>query len=273
MTFLNLTFGMSFVNLIYRKLNKGGGVEMKKILPLLLFFALSIPFISYSKDIDIGVSITNGELRSFYFSLSDYYRVPEEKIIIIKKRYPVIIEDELPILLLIVREARVEPDIIIQLREKGYSWYDIMIRFKIYPEVVFKRYIIYGPPYGKAWGHHKKKIIYDDRDIIIFSNLKFLSEYYHEDPQIILKYKEKYPRFVDVHREIYEIKKEKKLKDRDFDRNDRGRDGHKPSEFRDKADIKDKKKEKDKDKDKGRDRDYPGLGEWKEHPGKGKRFE
>ena len=186
---------------------------MKKsliFLTILLFF----PFIVFGKDVDIGVSISNGKLQSFYFSLSDYYRIPEEKIIIIKKRYPIIVEEELPVILLIVREAGVSPDIIIELRKRGFSWYDIFIRFRLYPEVIFKRYIIYGPPYGKAWGHykHKKKLIFVDNDIIVLSNLKFLSEYYQEAPEVVIRYKEKYPKFVDVHYEIYEQKKIKKEK-------------------------------------------------------------
>ncbi|MFN3505409.1 MAG: hypothetical protein ACK4Y7_04280 [Caldimicrobium sp.] len=157
---------------------------------LLIFFMLLLPLVALAKDIDIGVSISDGKVQSFYFSLSDFYRIPEERIIIIKKRYPIIIEEELPLVLLIVREAGVDPDIIIELRKRGYSWYDILNRFRIYPEVVFKRYIIYGPPYGKAWGyykHHKRKYILSDYDIISLANIKFLSEYYNEAPEVIIK--------------------------------------------------------------------------------------
>lgn len=119
---------------------------------ILCLILLLFPLIVKAKDVNIGVSIGDGKLQHFYFSLSDYYRLPEERIIIIKKRYPIIVEEELPIVLLIVREAGVNPDVVIELRKRGYSWYDILIHFRLYPEVLFKRYIIYGPPYGKAWG-------------------------------------------------------------------------------------------------------------------------
>lgn len=166
----------------------------------------------YSKDLDIGISVSDGKLKSFYFALGDFFRIPEERIIIIKKRYPIIVEEELPVILIIVKEAGIEPDVIIELRKRGYSWYDIMIKFKIYPEVIFKKYIIYGPPYGKAWGYHKKKkkIIFVDDDIIALANIKFIAEYYHENPQVIIKYKEKYPGFIDVHYEIHEQKRKSK---------------------------------------------------------------
>lgn len=182
---------------------------------ILCLILLLFPLIVKAKDVNIGVSIGDGKLQHFYFSLSDYYRLPEERIIIIKKRYPIIVEEELPIVLLIVREAGVNPDVVIELRKRGYSWYDILIHFRLYPEVLFKRYIIYGPPYGKAWGyykHKKKKYIWVDDDIIALSNVKFLSEYYQEPPEVIFKYKEKYPKFIDLHYEIYERRKIKKEK-------------------------------------------------------------
>lgn len=184
-----------------------------RVIIALIFIVLSFIPYTFAKDIDIGVSISNGKLRSFYFSLSDFYRIPEEKIIIIKKKYH-IIDDELPVILLIIREVNIDPDIIIQLRKRGYSWYDIMIRFGLYPEVVFRGYLDYGPPYGKAWGYHKKpkKIKFKDQDIIILSNIKFLSEYYRESPEIIIKYKEKYQKFIDVHDEIYKQKRSKREK-------------------------------------------------------------
>ncbi|NAZ29812.1 MAG: hypothetical protein GU354_01390 [Caldimicrobium sp.] len=176
----------------------------------LLVFALPQ---GYGKDVDLGISLSDGKVRSFYLAIGDYFRVPEEEIIIIKKRYPVIVEDELPVLFLIVREARVSPDVVIRLRQRGYSWVEIMLRFGLRPEVVFERYIVYGPPYGKAWGyhkHHKRKIVLTDHDIIVLSNVKFISEYYQEPPEVVIRYKEKHPRFVDVHYVVYEEKKGKK---------------------------------------------------------------
>jgi hypothetical protein len=164
---------------------------------------------SYGKDIDIGVSINDGRLSNFYFSVGDYYRVPVEKIIVIKKRYPFILEEEIPIIFLIHEYRGIEPDIIIQMRKRGYSWYDIMIYFGLYPDTLFRNYVVvYGPPYGKAWGYHKKHrgekiVIYDDRDIIELSNIKFLTEYYHEDPKVIIEYKKKYPKYVEVNEVLF----------------------------------------------------------------------
>jgi len=51
-----------------------------------------------------------------------------------------------------------------------------------------------------------------DHDIIVLSNVKFISEYYQEPPEVVIKYKERHPRFVDVHYVVYEEKGEKEGK-------------------------------------------------------------
>jgi len=46
--------------------------------------------------------------------------------------------------------------------------------------------------------------------LIVLSNVKFISEYYQEPPEVVIKYKERHPRFVDVHYVVYEEKKGEK---------------------------------------------------------------
>lgn len=188
----------------------------------LILVCLFIPFTvksSYGKDIDIGISLNDGKLSHFYFSVGDYYRVPAERIIIIKKRYPFILDEEIPVIFLISRHCGIEPEIIIDMRKRGYSWYSIMIHFGLYPERLFREYIVvYGPPYGKAWGyykHHPKKekiIILSDRDIIELSNIKFLSEYYQQKPETIIYYRKNYPNYIEIN-ELF-VKPHKKWKDK-----------------------------------------------------------
>jgi hypothetical protein len=172
------------------------------------FLCLFTPFTlksSYGKDVRIGISINDGKLSHFYFSIGDYYRIPVEKVIIVKKRYPFILDEELPIVFLISKYRGIEPDIIIKMRKRGYSWYSIMIHFDLYPERLFKKYIVvYGPPYGKAWGYYKhhpkreKVIVFTDRDIIELANIKFLAEYHHKTPDEIIYYKKKCPKYVEI---------------------------------------------------------------------------
>jgi hypothetical protein len=51
-----------------------------------------------------------------------------------------------------------------------------------------------------------------DHDTIILSNVKFISEYYQRPPEVVIKYKERHPRFVDVYYVVYEEKKIKRRK-------------------------------------------------------------
>lgn len=183
----------------------------KNFLRILMYFIMLFSLAcspSYSKDIDMGVHFRDGDLRDFYFSISDYYRIPLKDVYVVKERYPFIIHEELPILFFIVREARVEPDLVIKYRRIGYSWVDIMIKFGLPPDRVFERYIVIdGPPYGKAWGYHKKHqrkvIVYKDTDIVELSNIKFITDYYHEKPELVVKAKKKHARYIDVHREFH----------------------------------------------------------------------
>lgn len=184
---------------------------------LLMFFNLACTT-SYSKDIDVGMNFRDGDLRDFYFSLSDYYRVPVRDVYILKERYPFITYEELPVLFFIVKEARVEPDLVIKYRKVGYSWFDVMIKFGLHPDRVYERYIIVdGPPYGKAWGYHKKNknkvVVYRDIDIIELSNIKFITDYYHERPEVVVDVKKKHAKYIDVHREIHHKHKEKEYKE------------------------------------------------------------
>lgn len=190
------------------------------VLPLFLIFLSLSCAPTYSKDIDVGVHLRDGDLRDFYFAISDYYRIPVREVYIMRERYPVITYEELPIFLLIVREARVEPDLIIRYRKVGYSWFDIMIRFGLNPDRVFERYIVVdGPPYGKAWGYYKKHprkvLIIRDPDIIELSHIKFITDYYKERPERVIEIKRKYTSYIDVHREIHHKHKVKGERDRE----------------------------------------------------------
>ncbi|MGB9667602.1 MAG: hypothetical protein ACPLSJ_02095 [Thermosulfidibacteraceae bacterium] len=188
---------------------------IKLILLILVILMIALPTTARSKNIDVGISIKDDKIHAFYLAIGDYYRVPEREVIIIKKRYPVIYEDEIPLVMLISKYGRVSPETIIELRRANFSWYEIMIRYRVYPEAVFRDYICYGPPYGVAWGYHKKhkhkcKIKkLKDRDLVELANIKFLAEYYGESPEVIVKYREKTPSYIEINYYYYTNYKEK----------------------------------------------------------------
>ncbi|MDW8136304.1 MAG: hypothetical protein RMI74_05895 [Thermodesulfobacterium sp.] len=223
---------------------------MKRLIFLLLLMTFLITSNSLGSNLDLGVSINNGRITNFYVSLGEYYRVPYDEIVIIKKRYPIIRDEELPLFFLIISYARVSPDVIIELRRGGLPWYEIMIRFGLEPERIFHRYIIvYGPPYGRAYGHYKKppkKIILKDYHIIELSQIKFFSEYYNQDPKIVIDLKKKEKNYMVINEKLYHSKgkRDKDLKDKDFKDRDRDfKDRDKDFKDRDGRDFKDKNKD------------------------------
>jgi len=181
-------------------------------------------------------------LLGFYFSISKYFNVPSETVIDIRSRYRLADED-LPVVFFIAKQARVEPSLIINLRLKGLSWWDISVQFGLNPEIFFVPVTVVkiGPPYGKAYGyyrhyHGQKKwgeVMLSDEDIINLVNLKFLAEIHQAEPERIMEMRARGLGFVDIHESI-QMQKNK----------GQGQDKGKTEEQKDKSEKKGKGKNK-----------------------------
>jgi len=168
----------------------------------------------------VGVGATFGEegLQTFYFSIGEYFGVPEKEVIVVKERH--IPEEEIPVVFFIARRARVAPAAIIDLRLRKRSWMDIVVHYGLSPEIFYVpvRMEVKGPPYGRAYGYYKKpkhewkKIVFKDDDVVNLVNLKFMSEHYKYSPDEVIKIRSKGKNFVMVHDEIKRGKKEKEDK-------------------------------------------------------------
>lgn len=82
-----------------------------------LLLLVAIPSRSEA-DVRVGVSIVDGDLRSFHFSAGNYYPVPRREVVIIRERY---IPDydydydyERPVVIVTQRRVRVAPVTIIK---------------------------------------------------------------------------------------------------------------------------------------------------------------
>lgn len=176
---------------------------------------LLLPVLTYA-GYDFNLSVSE-EGSGFSFSVSNYYKVPEKEVIIIKEKG--IDDDELPVVFFIAKRARVAPEVIIKMRLSGYSWMDISLHYGIGPEVYYipvEETVIVGPPYGKAYGYYRKYprnkwrlIRLDDDDIVNLVNLRFMSEYHGIPPAEVIKMKGHGKKFVVMDKEIKEHKREK----------------------------------------------------------------
>jgi hypothetical protein len=204
---------------------------------ILVVSALAEP--GSAQNVSTGVSIADGQLRSFYLAIGEYYRVPEPRVVKVKRHYHVRDED-LPVVFFLASHARVEPEVIIDLRfRQRMSWLNITFHFGLTPEIYYVPVKRVGPPYGKAYGHYKKhendykRVVLVDADVVNLVNLRFISDYHHVAPEMVMDMRSQGRRFVIINDEVRE-----------------GRGGHHDE---DDDNGKDKRKENGKGKGKGRD--------------------
>lgn len=194
---------------------------MRAVLFILVFSLMVFcPFTQQSlADVDIGLSIGDEGLKSFYLAIGDYYQVPEKQIIIVRRQK--IPEEEMPVVFFIARKAHVSPQVIINMRLDGKSWWEISAHYGLRADVFYVP-LKYdpGPPYGKAYGHFKhqkkdewKKIVLTDADIINFVNLRFISEHWGYSPEEVARMREKGNNFVIISSKVKQKKAKSKTAD------------------------------------------------------------
>ena len=172
---------------------------------------LTIPRAGRS-DVDLGLSIRDGEVRSFYVAVGDYYNVPDRTLVVVRDRN--IPDNEVPVVFFLAQQARVSPDVIINLRLGGSSWMDITLRYGLGPQIFYVPLTVDpGPPYGKAYGYYKKRprskwgeIRLGDSEVVILVNLKFISSHYGYSPDQVVKMRSGGKNFVSINSEIKKSK-------------------------------------------------------------------
>lgn len=200
---------------------------MNRVFIYLMILSL-IPGVLLAQEsrVDLGISVSDGKLRSFYLAVSDYYGVSGNAVVATKERYQ-LRDEELPVVYFLSAQARVAPSAIIGLRIKGLSWLDVTFHYGLTPEIFYVPVTIQniGPPYGKAYGHFKKyrskkewkKIILSDYEVTDLVNLRFISEHYKIKPEAVMKMRNQGKNFLTINEENRKGKakeKEKKGKDK-----------------------------------------------------------
>jgi len=201
---------------------------------LIVLGALSI---SGRADAQTPFSV-DARIGDFHVAVANYYHVPQREVVVIRERR--VRDEDLPVVLFIAQHARVTPATIVDLRLRGLSWWDISVRYGIRPEVYYVPVtVVPGPPYGKAWGHYKKKsrkqwntIVLADDDVVNLVHVRFISDYYRIPPERVFEVRGHHPDIVAVN---YEVSRSRSRHDDDDDqgRNEgnhgksKGKHGHK----------------------------------------------
>jgi hypothetical protein len=123
----------------------------------------------------------------FHTAVNDYYDVP------VNSPAPpsYLRADELPVVYLLAREARVSPEVVMALREMGWSWMDITHHLGVDPYVYVSRL----PRRSGYWGWHgvRDYRYLTDRHIIDYVNLVFWADYYRRPVMQVIIIRERVP--------------------------------------------------------------------------------
>ncbi|MDO9304786.1 MAG: hypothetical protein Q7T77_05625 [Sulfuricurvum sp.] len=156
---------------------------MKKALYLAFITGILSSSLSAS-NFDIGVSGSDRGINAFSLSIGDYYRVPQQEVMIIERSIP---RDEMSVVYFLARESHRDARYISNLRLRGVSWWDISLRLGLNPRTLYRidtrRHA--GPPYGKSYGYAKNHHLRDS-EIIDLVNVRFLSDYHHISPDDVI---------------------------------------------------------------------------------------
>ncbi|MCK4631806.1 MAG: hypothetical protein KAT79_00980 [candidate division Zixibacteria bacterium] len=158
--------------------------------------------------LDFGISIDNDGVKGFYVAIGDHYKVAEKEVVVIKKRQ--LPDNEYPVVFFIARRVGVSPDMVVKLRLGGQSWMQIAWHFGLDADAFYVPIEGNpGPPYGKAYGHFKKRkksewrtIRLSDVEIVNFVNLRFVSEHYGYSPSEVIKLRGGGKKFSDIHKHV-----------------------------------------------------------------------
>jgi len=159
-------------------------------------------------DVSLGVSISDGELKSFHLAVGDFYDVPQAQVNMVRSKS--VGDEELAVVFFFAQRAQVSSEVILKLRLGGQSWMEIGLHYGITAEAYYVPVEkAPGPPYGKAYGHYKNRkkaqwndIRLSDAEIVDFVNLKFVSGYYDYAPQEVMKHRGNGSSFMGITAEI-----------------------------------------------------------------------
>jgi hypothetical protein len=146
-----------------------------------------------SAQVQAGVVFDRDGLRHFHLAIGDYYGYPVQTV---SRWHPSwVLADELPVIYMLAREARVSPEVIIALREQGWSWIDITYHLRVDPAIYVSHL---GPPYGVAHGYWRKPRRSQlrwltDWQIIDYANVYFWAGYQRRPVREIIVIRERTP--------------------------------------------------------------------------------
>ncbi len=174
---------------------------MKPYVVSSLFLALALAGGTGTAEAQVsaGIVLDRDGPRHFHLAVGEHYGVPYGTVSRYHSRG--LHTDELPVVLFMAREARVSPETVIALRERGWAWVDVAAHLGLHPRV-FASHLPRrsGPPFGKAHGYWRNHVHrgLTDRHIVDFVNVRFLSDHYGRPVQEVIVYRDRGSSFYQI---------------------------------------------------------------------------
>jgi hypothetical protein len=157
----------------------------RTLVPALLGACLAGRAATAGVDVDFGANVNVNDHTNLFFSISSrYYDRDRATVASFGARFGD--PDDLSVALFISNSCGRSLDDIWVLRRQGLSWWDISVRYRVPADVWFvpvRRDP--GPPYGKAYGHWKKRqrdphaaFVLADPDIRNLVAVRMIRDYY-----------------------------------------------------------------------------------------------
>jgi hypothetical protein len=151
----------------------------------------SIPAVAGTQ---FGVSVSDRGLESFFLSIGQHYRAPREKVVYVhQQRIP---DEEIPVVFLIAREARVAPETVVRLRRSGWTWVKIARYYRLQPTV------FYVSGYHRTPYRHWNQVRFTDAEVVRLVNVRFISDYHRRPAAEIVSLRSNGKRFVEIDRDL-----------------------------------------------------------------------
>ncbi|MCX8093295.1 MAG: hypothetical protein N3E50_03925 [Candidatus Goldbacteria bacterium] len=209
-------------------------MKSEKTIKILMICFLCFMFsISVNASVSVGMTVTDEGLKSFYFSIGQFYRVPEKEVVIIREQG--IPDDELPVVFFLAMKSGVPYGQIVRWRvHNRWSWMKIVSKLRLSPEIFYVPIDvpIHGGYYGRIYGYYQqprnkwKYIKLTDSEIIHCVNLHFISGYYGYKPIEVIKMRDAGKNFVIIHNDIKVVKEKTKMKYIKHDKPRKGKGKH-----------------------------------------------
>lgn len=151
---------------------------MKKILFSIAIVGCLNTVLSAS-NFGFGVSGSENGIDSFTLSIGNYFGVTQQHVRGVGRYVP---REHMSVVYFLARQSHQNTSHIVNLRHQGLSWWDISLRLGLNP------YILYQVRDSQSYGYQNDRRAHlQDSEIADFVNVRFISDYHHVKPQIVMQ--------------------------------------------------------------------------------------